>query len=123
MTLAFPDPYTLDSANTWINMNLSQPHQTAFVLCETSSPDVVVGGIGFKPGADTNSHTAELGYWIGERLWGRGYVTEAVRDFTKWIFEDYEGMDGQKLRRLWGRQVGVSLRDFGQTTRDSFCPA
>jgi ribosomal-protein-alanine N-acetyltransferase len=101
MRLTFPDPYTLESADGWINMNLALPYQEAFAVCERSSPEVVIGGIGLKPGADVSAHTAEVGFWIGQSYWGRGYTTEVLEAFTKWSFQSYE-KEGQRIRRLWG---------------------
>ena len=102
MSLAFPDPYTLANADTWITMNTGLPHPTNFGICEVSSPDVLIGGIGLKLGADVSSHTAEIGFWIGEKYWGKGYTTEVLEGYTRWLFESWEGKDGQRLRRLWG---------------------
>jgi hypothetical protein len=66
MRNTFPNPYTLSSAEQWINMNLVLPYQHHFVLCERSSPDVAIGGIGLKPGMDVYAHTAEVGLKNGE---------------------------------------------------------
>jgi len=42
------------------------------------------------------SHTAEVGYWIGEPFKGKGYVTEALEAITRWIFTER----GHTFRRL-----------------------
>ncbi|KAH7378773.1 GCN5-related N-acetyltransferase-like protein [Pyrenochaeta sp. MPI-SDFR-AT-0127] len=101
MSLAFPDPYTLSSAETWITTNLKLPHQNNFGIAEKGSPNVHIGGIGLKPGDDVNAHTAEVGFWVGVDYWGKGYTTEALEAFTRWAFETRE-IDGKKLTRLWG---------------------
>jgi [ribosomal protein S5]-alanine N-acetyltransferase len=115
MSLAFPSPYTLESAETWIKMNLVKPQQDAYCICEKSSPDIVIGGIGHKLGADINSHTAEVGYWIGEKYWGKGYTTECLEAFTKWSFLEFARDNGTRLTRLWGGVLtgnGASMRCF-----------
>ncbi|KAH7085273.1 acyl-CoA N-acyltransferase [Paraphoma chrysanthemicola] len=112
MTIAFPNPYTIDSANTWIGMNFGNERPSHFVICEASSPDVIIGGIGLKLGSDVQSHTAEVGFWIGEKHWGKGYTTEALEAFTEWSFEAWEGQDPQKpqrLERLWGGVFGGNI--------------
>lgn len=101
MSLGFPSPYTLVKAEEWINMNMALPYQEAFVICEHSSPAVVIGGVGVKVGTDVNAHTGEVGYWMGQDYWGRGYTTEMLEGLTKWVFENWE-KDGERLRRLWG---------------------
>ncbi|KAF2259951.1 acyl-CoA N-acyltransferase [Lojkania enalia] len=96
MSLAFAHPYTLDHANNWINTNLAAQIQNNFCICETSVPDISIGGIGIKPGSDVQAHTAEVGYWIGEPFWGKGYITEALRAMTDWVFT----ARGEQYRRL-----------------------
>jgi ribosomal-protein-alanine N-acetyltransferase len=103
MYLSFPSPYTLDDANHWIELNMGQQHQTNFGIAEASSPDILIGGIGLKLGSDVSSHTAEVGFWVGEKYWGKGYTTEVLKGFTKWSFESFEGKDQRKLTRLVGR--------------------
>jgi RimJ/RimL family protein N-acetyltransferase len=44
------------------------------------------GGIGFEPGTDVERYSAEIGYWLGEKLWGRGIVTEALSLVTEYAF-------------------------------------
>jgi len=39
--------------------------------------------------------SAELGYWLGAALWGRGIMTEAVRAFTEDSFDRFS------LRRIF----------------------
>jgi ribosomal-protein-alanine N-acetyltransferase len=102
MSLAFPSPYNRNDADHWIAMNMAFTHQTNFGIYESSSPDILVGSIGLKLGADIYSHTGELGYWVGEKWWGKGFITEVLTAFTTWSFESFEGKDGQRLRRLWG---------------------
>jgi ribosomal-protein-alanine N-acetyltransferase len=53
-----------------------------------------VGGIGIRLGHDVHRHTAELGYWLGEKFWGRGIMTEAVAAFANFSFENFQ------LRRI-----------------------
>jgi RimJ/RimL family protein N-acetyltransferase len=87
MSLAFPSPYTLEAAQTWINLNLTPPF-TAYVIALSSSPSAVIGGIGFTVGKDVSSHTAELGYWIGTEFAGKGIMTEVLDAFIDWMFSE-----------------------------------
>ena len=45
------------------------------------------GGIGLEPGSDIERRTAEIGYWLGEAVWGRGIAIAAVRAVTGYGFE------------------------------------
>jgi RimJ/RimL family protein N-acetyltransferase len=40
-------------------------------------------------------HTAELGYWLSESLWGRGIMSVAVVAFTDFCFNNFP------LRRVY----------------------
>jgi RimJ/RimL family protein N-acetyltransferase len=96
MSLAFAHPYTLSHAETWISINLKD-NLPNYLICEKDAPEICVGGIGLKPGADVQSHTAEIGYWLAEPHWGKGYLTEALRGLTDWVFEEKSDV----YRRLW----------------------
>lgn len=111
MSLGFPSPYTLDTAHGWINMNLAPPILN-WAICLSSTPESVIGGVGLKPGADIQAHTAEVGFWVGEEFWGRGYASELLEGLTQWYFTG--GMEG-KWTRLSGHVFagnGGSMRCF-----------
>jgi len=40
-------------------------------------------------GHDVHRHTAELGYWLGEKFWGRGIMSEAVGAFRDFCFTNF----------------------------------
>jgi RimJ/RimL family protein N-acetyltransferase len=86
MSLAFAYPYTLTHAQNWVAMNLKD-NLPNYVITEHSTPEVVIGGIGLKPGTDVQSHTAEVGYWVAEEHWGKGYISEALSALTDYVFE------------------------------------
>ena len=46
-----------------------------------------VGGVGYVPGSDVERYSAEVGYWLGEALWGQGITTEALTLLTAHCFE------------------------------------
>src|SRR5262249_47326927 len=48
-----------------------------------------VGGIGVHPGQDVYRHTATVGYWLGEQVWGRGIMTEVVTAVTDFCFDKF----------------------------------
>lgn len=102
MSLSFPDSYTLSHSEAWIALNLSKPNQEHFGICEKSTPEIVLGGIGLKPGTDVNAHTAEIGFWIGAEFWGQGYATEILDAFTTWTFLHNEAGGKKTTTRIWG---------------------
>jgi RimJ/RimL family protein N-acetyltransferase len=82
----FPHPYTVEAGRAWLAHVVDEaPPGTLAIVVDGQA----VGGIGVIPGADVNSHTAELGYWLGEACWGRGIATAAIRRFQPWVCETF----------------------------------
>lgn len=84
----FPHPYTLDDARAYIRLcreaDPSREH-----CCAIEVAGEAAGSIGLFRQADVNRQCAELGYWLGEPFWGKGVMTEAVRQicsdgFRRW---------------------------------------
>lgn len=101
MRNGFPSPYELHHANSFLtNIGLKQAypsHRSSpdaqlillnYALCRRSD-GAYMGGIGLMPQGDVEERTFEVGYWIGKEFWGKGYVTEAVRAFTAWVFRTF----------------------------------
>lgn len=83
----FPHPYTMSDARTWIafNKDLLPALNMAIVLNKE-----VVGGVGIVLMEDIHRKNAELGYWIAEPFWGRGFATEAVKMMVDYTFQHYD---------------------------------
>jgi len=86
-TLNIPYPYHEKDAIYWLNQ--------AFIGFKEGSQ--YIWGIRLKPTQDfiggisliisINHHRAEIGYWIGEPFWNKGYTTEATQALIKFCFE------------------------------------
>ena len=83
----FPFPYELEHARTFLAWLARQPSPTVWAIDVDGD---AVGGIGLELHSDVERVSAEIGYWLGERLWGRGIVTEAVRAVTAEAFTRYD---------------------------------
>jgi [ribosomal protein S5]-alanine N-acetyltransferase len=81
----FPHPYTLADAEQWINFTEQQSPQTFFAI-EVGGE--AVGGVGLEPQSDIERLSAEIGYWLGEALWGKGIATVAVRALSAYGFKE-----------------------------------
>jgi RimJ/RimL family protein N-acetyltransferase len=84
----FPFPYTRKDARRWIRASQRSPFpptQFAIVL-----EGEAIGGIGFERRTDLERFTAELGYWISELHWGKGYTTEALRAVGEYAFSRFD---------------------------------
>jgi len=83
----FPHPYTLDDAHSFLRYIMAEKPMTTFAL---AMPAEAIGCIGLQIGRDVHRKTAELGFWLGEPFWGRGIMTEAVAELTRWAFGAFE---------------------------------
>ena len=83
----FPHPYTLADAWRWIELNNTTFPETNFAI---AVQDAAVGGIGIVRGDDVHRRSAEIGYWLGRELWGRGIAPVAVQAVTEWVFAEFD---------------------------------
>jgi len=83
----FPTPYSEDDAKDFIGRILKEDPRTAFAIASTKE---AFGVIGYIPGQDVYRFSAEIGYWIGEKYWGRGIMTDAVTIFSEYLFETFK---------------------------------
>lgn len=81
---SFPHPYTRADAEAWIRSVRRQDPLTNFAI---EVDGEAVGGVGLTLGRDVERRSAEVGYWLGEALWGRGIATSALRAVTAHGFE------------------------------------
>ncbi|PID92314.1 MAG: GNAT family N-acetyltransferase [Bacteroidetes bacterium] len=73
---AFPHPYTLEDARSWLAALEEDPSDDVIMAIEVDAE--AVGGIGLHAMKDVYRYNAELGYWLSESYWGKGIVSEAV---------------------------------------------
>lgn len=81
-----PYPYTEKDGADFISAMLSADENETFAFAITVD-DKVVGSIGVFRQGNIHRLTAELGYYIAEEHWGRGIMTEAVRQICQYVFE------------------------------------
>jgi len=85
-TLRIPYPYKLKDARSWINHNLTlvRKKKKTKVNFAIVMNNEIIGGVGLDK---IQGHSSEIGYWLGEKYWGQGIMTEAVKLVTKYGFE------------------------------------
>lgn len=83
----FPHPYTRKDAEDWIAHRAGDAEPVKQMAIEHAGE--AVGGIGLMPLEDVARFTSEVGYWLGEAVWGRGFAAEALRHFTDYAFESF----------------------------------
>ena len=80
-----PYPYTEQDGKEFISAMLSADENETFAFAIVVD-DKVVGSIGIFRQGNIHSQTAELGYYIAEEYWGKGIMTEAVKQICEYIF-------------------------------------
>ncbi|HUQ89405.1 MAG TPA: GNAT family protein [Vicinamibacterales bacterium] len=83
----FPFPYGIEQARAFLGWIATQPSPTVWAIDVNGE---AVGGIGIELHSDVERVSAEIGYWLGETLWGRGIATEALKAVTAEAFTRFE---------------------------------
>jgi [ribosomal protein S5]-alanine N-acetyltransferase len=87
MSDLFPHPYTEEAGKAFISMaNSQEPRHIRAIEIEGEA----AGGIGLHQQQDIYKHNAELGYWLAEPYWGKGIITDAIRQMVKYGFENFD---------------------------------
>ena len=74
----FPYPYTGDDGRAWLARAVDESDRAWAVEIDGHA----VGGVSLHPGVDVHRHSAELGYWLGQRWWGRGLMSAIIEVFA-----------------------------------------
>jgi ribosomal-protein-alanine N-acetyltransferase len=82
---AFPHPYSLQDAESFISRVAEKNPATVFAIATQAE---AIGSIGLMPGKDVHRYTAEMGYWLAEPFWGEGIMTQAVKSLTAYAIHD-----------------------------------
>ncbi|QJX47776.1 GNAT family N-acetyltransferase [Hymenobacter taeanensis] len=96
----FPHPYTKETGRNFIAM-ASQESPLHIFAIEVEGE--AVGGIGIHPRTNIERKNAEMGYWLGEPFWGRGIITEAVKQLVAYGFQTFD------INRIFARPFGTNL--------------
>jgi RimJ/RimL family protein N-acetyltransferase len=100
MSDAFPYPYTIEHANNFIAFATKDEPIHIFAI---EIDGKAVGGIGIHPQVDIMKKNAELGYWLGEKYWGKGIISKAIREIIPWAFNTYD------ITRIYARPFGSNM--------------
>lgn len=82
-----PYPYTEQDGADYISDMLSADENETFAFAITIDGKAV-GSIGVFRQGNIHRQTAELGYYIAEEYWGRGIMTEAVKQICQYVFSE-----------------------------------
>ncbi len=80
-----PYPYTEKDGKEFISTMLAASENDTFAFAITVNGKVI-GSIGAFRQTNIHNKTAELGYYIAEEYWGKGIMTEAVKQLCDYVF-------------------------------------
>ena len=100
LTDAFPHPYSLENAKSYIDMVLQQKPTSVFAIEVEGN---AVGSIGLHAQSDIMCKNMELGYFLGEPFWGKGITTLAVREMVAYGFQNFD------ITRIYARPFGHNI--------------
>ena len=75
-----PFPYSIDDARDYYERSKGKEFRLNLIL-----DGQLIGGIGLNQKEDD---LYEVGYWVGERHWGKGYATESVKGILNYLKEN-----------------------------------
>lgn len=101
LTNGFPHPYPREKGEEMIAKvtKVNPPNILAISL-----NDEFIGSIGLYFQNDIFFRNAELGYWVAEPFWGRGFATEAIKQVTAYGFANWD-----YLQRVFARPFGSNI--------------
>jgi RimJ/RimL family protein N-acetyltransferase len=89
-TMHIPHPYTEADADSWIAKRIGHTKRVgkegSFAIRHHQG--VFIGAVGadnFEPGL---THWAEIGYWLARPFWGQGIMTDVVRAYVRYAFDE-----------------------------------
>ena len=85
----FPHPYTMKDAESYVNTCAADPEERRICRAVVAEGRAA-GSVEIFCGTDVFEKSAELGYWLAEEYWGRGIMTEAVRQLCREAFEKFD---------------------------------
>lgn len=85
----FPSPYTLTDAEWFVGDCIAQGEERRLMRAIVIDGKAA-GSVSVAVQDDVYEKSAELGYWLAEAYWGRGVMTEAVRQICREAFDRFD---------------------------------
>jgi RimJ/RimL family protein N-acetyltransferase len=84
-TARIPHPYRLPDAKAWIGGANKNSDEEQYVI--TLADGTLIGGCGLEL---RDGPAPEIGYWLGQPYWRKGYATEALHALVDHAFGDLD---------------------------------
>ena len=86
VTDGFPHPYSQGNAVEFIYSKKDENPLTTFAIVVDGK---AVGVISVTPKKGIYKIVAETGYWLSEKFWGKGIMTQANKEIVKYAFDNF----------------------------------
>lgn len=83
----FPHPYEMEHAREWLQRCAREHPQTNFAVVVD---DRAIGGSGLRIRSNMHRRSAEIGYWLGAKYWGKGIATDVLTAVTAYAFDHFD---------------------------------
>jgi len=107
----FPYPYTIYNAKEFIQLALSHTPTRMFAVDLNGE---CIGGAGVHLMDDIFVKNAELGYWLGQEHWGKGYGAQILHQLSTYAFGSFP------IDRLFCRVFGNNIRSLKLVEKAGF---
>jgi RimJ/RimL family protein N-acetyltransferase len=107
----FPFPYTRADGEAFLAGKVLDLAGPVFAI---EIDGEACGGIGAHAGHGERGQTAEFGYWLGRRHWGRGTMTRVVAAYAPWVMREL------RLHRLYATVLGFNVGSAQVLRRNGF---
>lgn len=90
-TVHIPSPYTEADADEWLRIVADRREKLGGTVANFAirhRTEGLIGGIGLFVHTGLDGHRDELGYWLAQPFRNQGIMTEVVRRFTAFQFEN-----------------------------------
>jgi len=107
----FPYPYNEDDAKAFITSTIAEDPKQNFGIAYEGN---ICGAIGLILQKDVYRKSAEMGYWVGEPYWGKGFATKAVELITEY------GFDKLNLLRIYAGVFDFNIASMKVLEKNGF---
>ncbi|MGE4192057.1 MAG: GNAT family N-acetyltransferase [Pseudodesulfovibrio sp.] len=83
----FPSPYDEKAAQRMVEWSRDGAGVNVWQFALVAGGELA-GGIGTTRNSDVETHTANVGYWLGTRFWGKGLASEALAELVRYMHEE-----------------------------------
>jgi len=100
LTDAFPYPYSVDDFKKFFDM-VKEKNPLGIFAIEIDGE--ACGAIGIHPQTDIHRKSMECGYWLAEKYWGKGIITEAIKQIVEYGFNTFD------IVRIYARPFSFNI--------------